>query len=335
MTIKAEPVLLEMLANPAYSGPNNSCKPVLDKLFSFTGYEELFDNEYGLAILKWLGTYLIPNTPLTLPCPPDLDLLKILPNIFNWLPSKTLLLFLQEAKALLGKTLTNVRAAAPERSDWLGELERRYAMLDGLIECAAYNAKVEGDEITSWGKDSERIFCPICNKRFASHYCSHYVGSKIDGYMFSWINESPHFFDEVNQLNRTINRSKTQDVIFKVLLSEAPANIGELFQEVRENGSSYWTYRDGIQVVDSYTNGCGSSSSINLYFHDNPTELVFSVRTETQQALDWLEAFHPEILVKREHYVDYYEDNYRGGYEGYDSFEDIEEDYVEEELLNN
>ena len=314
-----EPDLLDMLVDPAYYGPSNSCEPVLGKLLNFTGYEEPFDDEYGLAILKWLGTYLIPSSPLTLPCPSDQNFLGMLSVLFNYLPARSLLHFLDESKTILVKTLANVRAAAPERSDWIGELERRYAVLDGLIERAAHNAIIEDSVKASGFEDVQRIFCPICDKLVGSDSdpnCIHYLGYSIDGNQFGWENEIPDFFDEVSQLNRTINRSKTKDAIFKVLLAEAPAEIGKLFQEVREKGSSYWTWRDSVYFNCWNTDGCGSSSSMREYFNVSPAEFATSIRTEAQQALDWLEAFHPEILVKRKLCAyKFYEDHYWGGYE--------------------
>jgi hypothetical protein len=125
--------LWDLLEDPNYAGPNKSAAFILNNLY---GLDEPWDYDLSLAVIKWLGTYFLPATPLVIPCPVDQDILAILPDLFNNLPAISLLVTLQEGKALLEKTLANVKAAhltdpalLITQQNWIVELECRLAGL--------------------------------------------------------------------------------------------------------------------------------------------------------------------------------------------------------------
>lgn len=282
---------------------------------------EAWSEELEQAIIRWLGTYLMPANPPILPCPSEQDFFMIIDQVFDNLPPDPLLAFLQEGKTLLNKTLESVRAAnlkdpatLTTQNNWVAELERRLDGIDLLINNVEIEEDLDDDDLTN----EVKIICPICmmeNDLCSNKVCSHYICSETDGNQFSWVKGTPHFYNEVGQLNHSINRIKTEGGLFETVLAEVSDELGELFRAVRKNGSSYWVGREAVVNFHWETDGCGTSCSSEEYFHHSAIELISSIKEEAMAALEWLETFHPEILVQRGVYSGHYEDSYWGGSE--------------------
>jgi len=187
----------------------------------------------------------------------------------------------------------------------------------------------EGDE-----EDSDygylNIRCPFCHKSNYSNEdrtCEHYFLTEFYGHEYFW-GGSDDSYNEIIQLNRTINRPKTNEEIFAKILSEVPSKLKPLLEKIRHEGFSFWLKQPGIKsVYTEYTEGF-STVFRRDYFSNGSSDLGPGLTQGVEPALIWFEKFHPELLVKRQNIEEYgldgpfYTDEYPEGYQVYEGMQD-------------
>jgi hypothetical protein len=348
MVIRVKTKMQKLLEDPANVGPDNPSTVILNNLnFEYKPW----DYDLCSRLLHWVVTYLIPGSNLTLPVPAELDFVAILSELFNDLPAHDLLEILKEGQQVLEDTLTNVQEARltdanslKKQQIWVEELKRRLASMEGFIVRAEHNAMVldESDD----DNDIEEVFCPFCQKRNSFNNgitCEHYIcrvgdnGEDLNG--FEWMQNQPHFFNEVSQFNRSIKHPKITPELFETLVEEAPTDIADLLKLIRKDGSDYWINYEGVESDCWDVGGLGTTTTLYDYFHRNPTDLIARVKAEVKAGLEWLEKSHPKILAEFINYEGYYVDKYTGEWgEGrawylYEDDDEGEDENEDEEYL--
>ncbi len=152
-------------------------------------------------------------------------------------------------------------------------------------------------------KNGEGQRCPHCFGRIYSNeftFCDHWVCSYYndDHYkdVFALFTTSLNDFDkEVRKLAQWINEMGS--AVFELVLSEAPAELMELYQKVDKYREFYWAKDDKVQSTHWDTNWIGGSG--DDYFHPDP---MFSSRlkAEARSGLEWLEERFPELCSREE-----------------------------------
>ncbi len=193
----------------------------------------------------------------------------------------------------------------------------------------------EDEDEQDYDYGSLNIRCPFCHKRNYSNEgrtCEHFILTEFYGHEYFWGGKDDSF-DEIIQLNRTINRPKTNDQIFEKIMSGIPSELRKLLETIRHKGFSFWLKQPDIKsVYTEYTEGFSAVFRID-YFSDGSSDSGPDLIQGVEPALIWFEKYHPELLVKRQSIDEYgldgpfYTDEYP---EGYQVYEGMQDDYWDE-----
>lgn len=166
--------------------------------------------------------------------------------------------------------------------------------VEQVIEAVEIGDEADEDEDTD---DEDGPKCPMCGEPLIN-FCSHFIGGGFDFYECREdFSSELGFNDSVDELYWLVQEFEDDDEGFDAVVSEAPEDLRELLQSVREEGFYYWTdYED----VSSRHLISGPGHSEHDYFHPDAKSFAKKVEKEAERAISWLKERVPGLADEDE-----------------------------------